>query len=402
MALTDTAIKSAKSSSKPFKLTDEKGLYLLIQPSGGKLWRFDYRFNGKRKTLALGSYPAVSLKDARERHGDARKQLAHDIDPSEARKEKKEAVINAKLKEEKDATCTFEVISMEWFENKRTLWKPTHAEKVLARLKNDMFPFLGKKPITEITSSEVLEALRRIEERDAIDTAHRAKQDVNRVFNYAISTSRAINNPAASLTDALKPKIKGHFASITDPEEIGPLLRKIHGYNGSPVVCSALKIMPYVFVRPGELRTMRWSHIDFEAARWSYASKTGQLHIVPLAEQVIEVLRWLQPITGQTEFVFMGARSDTRPISENTINAALQTLGIDTQTELTGHGFRAMARTVLEEVHGFRPEVTELQLAHAVRDPLGRAYNRTMHLVERRRMMQVWADYLDELRLVKS
>lgn len=397
--LTDTAIKAAKPSDKPYKLSDEKGLYLLVQTQGGKLWRFDYRFETKRKTLALGKYPEISLKQARARLDDARKLLAEGTDPSELRKAEKITKSEAKTKEEKDAASTFEAVAREWFANQEPTWAPAHAEKVINRLKNNVFPYIGQKPISEISAPEILEIIRRIEARGTTDTAHRAKQNVGQVMRYAIATGRATYDPTPSLTGALKPKSKGHFAAITEPKDIAPILRMIAGYKGTPITKAALTIAPLVFVRPGELRAMLWSDIDFDACEWRYTtSKTHQDHLVPLSRQVIDALRELQPLTGHSRYVFTGARSDTRPMSENTVNGALKRLGIDTQTEITGHGFRALARTVLDEVHGFRPEVIELQLAHAVRDPLGRAYNRTQHLAERKKMMQIWADYLDELR----
>ncbi|OYV27702.1 MAG: hypothetical protein B7Z82_04575 [Halothiobacillus sp. 20-54-6] len=273
----------------------------------------------------------------------------------------------------------------------------------MARLRADVFPYIGRKQITEITAPLILELLERIESRGTVDTAHRAKQNIGQVMRYAIATGRAMYDPTPALRGALTPNKKNHFASVTEPKDIAPILRIMAGYKGSPITRAALTIAPCVFVRIGELRHTQWDDIDFETCEWRYtASKTGQEHIVPLARQVIEALREIQPLTGRSRYVFTGARSDARPMSENTLNGALKRLGIDTQTELTGHGFRAMARTVLEEVHGFRPEIIELQLAHAVRDPLGRAYNRTKHLETRKKMMQVWADYLDELRDSKN
>lgn len=411
MALTMAKINAAKPTSKPFKLADEKGLYLLVHPNGSLYWRLDYRFSGKRKTLALGVMPETTLKEARLKRDDARKQISDGIDPAEARKtekytvfeqarQKSEAAKIEQMIQDGDALPgSFEEIALEWFAKQESGWAASHSSKIINRFRADVFPYMGRTPIAEITAPEVLRVLERIESRGTTDTAHRAKQNIGQVMRYAIATGRAKYDPVPSLRGALTPNKKNHFAAVTEPAQIAPLLRIMAGYRGSPVTRAALTIAPLVFVRPGELRSMEWAYIDFDAAEWRYtASKTEQDHLVPLSRQVIEALREIQPLTGAGRYVFPGARSDTRPMSENTINGALKRLGIDTQTELTGHGFRAMARTVLEEVHGFRPEVIELQLAHAVRDPLGRAYNRTKHLAERKRMMQVWADYLDELR----
>lgn len=411
MALTMAKINAAKPTSKPFKLADEKGLYLLVHPNGSLYWRLDYRFAGKRKTLALGVMPETTLKEARVKRDDARKQISDGIDPAEARKTEKYTVVEQARQKSEAAKIeqmiqdgdalpgSFEEIALEWFAKQESGWAASHSSKIINRFRADVFPYMGRTPVAEITAPEVLRVLERIESRGTTDTAHRAKQNIGQVMRYAIATGRAKYDPVPSLRGALTPNKKNHFAAVTEPAQIAPLLRIMAGYRGSPVTRAALTIAPLVFVRPGELRSMEWAHIDFDAAEWRYtASKTEQDHLVPLSRQVIEALREIQPLTGAGRYVFPGARSDTRPMSENTINGALKRLGIDTQTELTGHGFRAMARTVLEEVHGFRPEVIELQLAHAVRDPLGRAYNRTKHLTERKRMMQVWADYLDELR----
>lgn len=415
MALTDAAIKNTKPGAKAFKLADEKGLFLLIHPNGSRYWRMKYRIDGKEKMLALGVYPETSLKQARSDRDEARQLVANGTDPAELRKEKKQARIEEReaQAEAKKITAliesgealpgSFEEVALEWFAKQESGWADSHSSKIINRLRADVFPYMGCTPIAEVTAPEVLRVLERIESRGTTDTAHRAKQNIGQIMRFAIATGRAKYDPVPSLRGALTPNKKNHFASVTEPAQIAPILRIMAGYRGSPVTRAALTIVPLVFVRPGELRHMEWADIDFETAEWRYtASKTEQDHIVPLSRQVIEALREIEPLTGAGRYVFPGARSDTRPMSENTVNGALKRLGIDTQNELTGHGFRAMARTVLEEVHGFRPEVIELQLAHAVRDPLGRAYNRTKHLVERRRMMQVWADYLDELRYSKN
>ncbi len=411
MALTMAAINAAKPTSKPFKMADEKGLYLLVHPNGSLYWRMDYRFAGKRKTLALGVMPETTLKEAREKRDEARKQISDGIDPVEARKTEKYTVIEQERQKSEAAKMeqmiqagellpgSFAAVAEEWAEKFLADKSEKYRDKVLRRLSVEVFPHIGNKQINEVNAPEILALLQRIESRGIFETTHRIKQNIGQVMRYAIATGRATNDPTQALRGALAPNKATHLASLTEPKDIAPLLRVMATYEGSPITRAALTIAPLVFVRPGELRHMQWADIDWEAAEWRYTTpKTKQDHIVPLAHQVVKTLRELQPLTGHARYVFPGARSDTRPMSENTVNAALRRLGIDTQTEITGHGFRAMARTVLEEVHGFRPEVIELQLAHAVRDPLGRAYNRTKHLPERKRMMQTWADYLDELR----
>ncbi|MBD3821179.1 MAG: integrase arm-type DNA-binding domain-containing protein [Thiotrichales bacterium] len=415
MALTDTLIKQAQPSEKQYKLSDAAGLFLLIHPNGSKYWRLKYRIAGKEKTLALGVYPETSLKQARAHRDDARKLIANGSDPAEVRKAEK-ITITEERRQQSEAEAiermiqqgetlpgSFEAVALEWFYKQEAAWVRGHSDKILARLKNYVFPYLGRTPIAEVTAPQVLQVLERIEERGTIETAHRTRQTIGQVLRYAVAKGLAPYDPTQALRGALKPYRGKHLAAVTEPAQIAPLLRIMAGYRGSPITKAALTIAPLVFVRPGELRAMEWEHIDWDAAEWRYTtSKTGQDHLVPLARQVIEALRELYPLTGHGRYVFPSTRTDARPMSNNTVNAALKRLGIDTQTELTGHGFRAMARTVLEEVHDFRPEVIELQLAHAVRDPLGRAYNRTKHLAERKRMMQVWADYLDELREAKN
>ena len=389
--LTDTAIRKAKPGPAPIKLRDGGGLYLLMRPDGARWWRWDYRrpVTGKRNTLSLGTYPDVSLSEARQRHAEARKLLAAGIDPGEQRKAEKAAGADR-------AANSFEVVAREWL-GKRD-WSESTGKKTEAWLAKDVFPHIGGRPIAELTAPEFLRVARRIEERGAIETAHRIMQNCGQVMRYAIATGRADRNPVADLKGALTVPEERHFASVTEPARIGELLRALDGYAGDPVTRAALKLAPLLFVRPGELRHAQWADIDQDAGEWRYtASKTGQPHIVPLAEQATAVLRELQPLTGRGQYVFPSMRGKGRPMSENTVNAALRRLGYDSDT-MTGHGFRAMARTVLDEVLGFRPDYIEHQLAHAVRDPLGRAYNRTQHLPERRKMMQAWADYLDTLR----
>lgn len=393
MPLTDTALKTAKPQEKLYRLSDSGGLYIEVAPSGGKWWRLKYRFDGKEKRLSLGTYPEVSLKDARVRRDEARKLVAAGVDPSAHRQATKAA-------REAENANTFEVVAREWFGKQSTTWAPSHAEKVMARLENDLFPYLGKRPIAAITAPELLTVLRKIEEREAIDTSHRARQNCSQIFRYAIATGRAVRDPAADLKGALAPVKQSHFASMTDPKAIGGLLRAIDGYQGEPVTKGALRLAPLVFVRPGELRHAEWLEIDLDKAEWNIPAekmKMREPHLVPLSAQAIAVLRDLQPLTGNGRYVFPSPRTSKKPISDNAILAALRRMGF-AKEEMSGHGFRAMARTLLDEVLQVRPDYIEHQLAHAVRDPNGRAYNRTAHLAERRKMMQLWADYLDGLR----
>ncbi len=393
MALSDTAIKNAKPGAKPIKLSDEKGLYLLIPPSGGKWWRLKYRVDGKEKLLSLGTYPEVSLKDARERRDEARKLLAAGVDPSENRKATKAAKSDR-------AANSFEVLSREWFSKHSPNWTAGHADKIIQRLERDIFPWIGGKPVADITAPELLAALRRIETRGAVETAHRALQNCGQVFRYAIATGRAERDPSPDLKGALPPVKQTHLAAITDPKEIAALLRAIDDYQGQFVTKCALRLAPLFFVRPGELRRAEWAEFDLDNAEWNIPAermKMREPHLVPLSAQAVAILRELHAFTGQSKYVFPGARTNGRPMSDNAILAALRRMGF-AKDEMSGHGFRAMARTILDEVLGVRPDFIEHQLAHAVRDPNGRAYNRTAHLAERRKMMQQWADYLDKLK----
>lgn len=390
--LSDTAIRNAKPTAKPRKLADGRGLYLLITPAGGRLWRFKYRFEGKEKLLALGTYPEVPLKLARERREEAREQIARDIDPSAARQA-------AKLAGDAES---FEAVTREWFARHAPNWAESHAAKIMRRFERDLFPWIGARLVGSVTAPELLAVVRRIEARGSLETAHRALQTAGQVFRYAVATGRAERDPTGDLRGALPPAREGHFAAVTDPAKVGELLRVLEGYRGTFTVCCALRLAPLVFVRPGELRTALWADIDLAAALWRYeVTKTGTAHIVPLSTQALGILGELQPLTGRSRYVFPGARTNERPMSENAVLAALRRLGI-AKEEMSGHGFRAMARTILDEVLGFRPDWIEQQLAHAVRDPLGRAYNRTAHLDGRRLMMQGWADYLDGLKNAKA
>jgi integrase len=391
MALTDTAIRKVKPGEKPVKLTDEKGLYLLLNPNGSRWWRFDYRFDGKRKTISMGVYPDVGLKDARVKRDEARKLLAQDVDPGEHRK----AAQTARMA---NLANSFEVIAREWFAKHKHSWAESHADKIIYRLEKDVFPWMGNRPIAEIKAPELLAVLRRAESRGALDTAKRIKQNCGQVFRYAVATGRAERDPSQDLRGAIPPAKQNHFAAITDPAKAGALLRAIEGFRGTFVVQCALRLAPLFFVRPGELRRAEWKAFDLDKAEWRYfVTKTKTEHSVPLASQAVTILRELHALTGHGQYVFPG-RDPKKPMSEAAVNAALRRMGYDTKTEITGHGFRAMARTILAEELHQKPEVIEHQLAHKVPDALGTAYNRTKFMKERREMMQLWADYLDKLK----
>ncbi|UCV01749.1 tyrosine-type recombinase/integrase [Dechloromonas denitrificans] len=391
MPLTDTTIRTAKPGEKPYKLADEKGLFLLINPKGSKWWRLKYRVAGKEKLLSFGTYPEVGLKEARSKRDDARKLLADGVDPSENRKAQKSA-------QGEQAANSFEVIAREWLEGQKTIVSPGQYDKTMARLQSDVFPWIGARPISEITAPEILSVLRRIDARGARYTAHRSRGQISQVMRYAIATGRAERDPCPDLKGAIPSPRSTNFASITEPAKVGEMLRSFDAFSGTFVVKCALEIAPRVFVRPGELRKAEWAQIDFDKAEWRYfVTKTKTEHIVPLASQVVATLRELHDLTGHGRYVYPG-RDPQKPMSEAAINAALRRLGYDTRTEITGHGFRAMARTILHEELHLKPEVIEHQLAHTVPDALGTAYNRTKFIKERRAMMQLWADYLDKLK----
>jgi len=393
MRLTDIAIRRVKLKNKPFRLADGKGLALLVKPNGAKYWQFRYRFANKGKLLSLGVYPEVTLAEARDRCYEARKQLSNGADPGEVRRLKKFIQLEA-------AANSFEAVGLEWFSLQKAAWSEGHAKRNFWLLEKNLLPWLGRRPISEITAPGLLATLRRIESRGAIDTAKRAKQLAGQVFRFAIATGRVQRDPSQDLKGALAASVSTHRAAITEPKEVGPLLLMLDSYEGSPVVRAALRLAPLTFVHPGELRKARWSEIDFETAEWRITPdrmKKRQPHIVPLSRQALAVLRDLHPLTGRWEYVFPGGRSTKTPMSENAVLAAMRYVGISKE-EMCGHGFRAMARTILDEVLGYRVDWIEHQLAHAVRDVNGRAYNRTAHLAGRREMMQGWADYLDTLR----
>ena len=391
MPLSNTAIKNARPTHKTRRIFDSKGLYLEISPKGGKWWRFKYRIFGKEKRISLGTYPEVTLREARERRDDARKLVANDIDPSEWRKSKK----NLSLIQ---SESSFESIAREWFNRQSSSWVPSHANRIIRRLERDIFPWIGTKPVADITAPEVLSPLRRIEQRGAIETSHRALQNCSQIFRYAVATGLIQRDPTSDLKGALSPSTSKHFAAVTEPEKVAEILKAIDSYQGTLTVQCALKLAPLVFVRPGELRHAKWADIDFDKSEWRYrVSKTNVKHIVPLSKQSMNIIREIHPFSGSREYVFPGARTPKRPMSEAAILAALRRMDIG-KDELTGHGFRAIARTLLDEVLQFRPDYIEHQLAHSVRDPNGRAYNRTAFLAERHEMMQAWANYLDEIK----
>jgi integrase len=391
MPLNEMKIRSAKPREKFYKLTDSDGLYLHVTEKGSKLWRFKYRFGGKYKLLALGAYPEISLLDARRRRDEARSQVAHGIDPGEIRKVQKRATIQE--------TETFEAIAREWHARFLSTWTARYAETLMSRLELYIFPWIGKRPIAEIKAPELLAVLRRIESRGILDTTQRVRIICGQVFRYAVVTGRAERDPTTDLKGALPQPKRTHRAAITDPKKAGKLLRAIDGYQGSFVVQCALKLAPLVFLRPGELRRGEWEEISFENAEWNIPGskmKMEEPHLTPLSRQAIEILKELYKLTGTGKYMFPG-RTSERPMSDNAILAALRIMGY-AKEEMSGHGFRAMARTILDEVLQVRPDFIEHQLAHAVKDPNGRAYNRTAHLKERRKMMQLWADYLDGLK----
>ena len=394
MPLSAIEVKQAESKERAYKLADGGGLHLLVKPVGGKYWRYKYRYAGREKTLALGVYPEVSLKEAREKHQAARKSLDRGIDPGEARKVEK-------LTRHLAAAESFEAVAREWFNRIMPEKSNSYRERTGRILEKDLYPVLGNRPIKSITAPELLAALRRIEAREAYDIAHRAKQTAGQIFRYAVATGRADRDPGGDLKGALKPRRKKkHHAAITNPAEVGPLLLAMEGFQGTAVVKTALLLSPLLFQRPGEIRAMEWSEINWDEDQWEIPAekmKMGQPHIVPLSNQAVALLKQLQPFTGRGQYVFPSARGASRCLSENGVRTALRTIGYDNDT-MTPHGFRAMARTILDEVLGYRVDWIEHQLAHAVRDANGRAYNRTSHLEGRAKMMQGWADYLDNLK----
>jgi integrase len=391
MPLTDTAVKQAKPKDKTYRLSDEKGMYLEVTPKGQKYWRMKYRIGKQEKRLSIGVYPAVSLKKARLIREQARQHLLDGIDPSGLKQAKK-------LASESSSENSFKVVALEWFAKQKPIWAENHWSKVERMMERDLFPYLGTRPLNEITPPELLAVLRKIESRGALESAKRTKQIAGQIFRYGVATGRCERDPSQDLSGALANPIKQHRSAVTDPKLVGPLLNALDGYQGTAVVNAALRLAPLTFVRPGELRTAKWAEIDFDKAEWRYyVTKTKSDHIVPLCKQAIDILRELQPLTCNSEYVFPSARTLSRPMSDNAVLSAMRRMGIG-KDEMCGHGFRAMARTILDEELHFRPDWIEHQLAHAVKDVHGRAYNRTAHLPERKNMMQAWADYLDNLK----
>lgn len=391
MPLSDTAIRNAKPKDAPYSLTDERGLSVQVQPSGGKWWRLRYRFEGKAKMLSLGTYPDVTLSKARERRDDPRRLLADGIDPGENRKAKKAAGQDA-------ASNSFAVLCHEWLQSREGQIAQAQIDKSQARLEKDVLPWIGKKPVSSLTAPDVLAVMRRIDARGARYTAHKVKSEISQIMRYAIATGRAERDPCPDLRGAIPAPKETHRAAITAPKEVAELLRAMDGFSGTFTVKCALQLSPLFFVRPGELRKAKWADFDLERAEWRYhVTKTKVDHLVPLAKQAVATLRELHQLTGCREYVFPG-RDPKLPMSDAAINAALRRMGYDTKTEITGHGFRAMARTILAEELRIAPEVIEHQLAHKVSDALGTAYNRTKFIDDRVAMMQAWADYLDKLK----
>jgi integrase len=394
MPLTDTAIRKAKSGTKPTRFFDGGGLYLEVSPAGAKMWRFKYRFHGKEKRLALGIYPGVPLALARDRRDQAHKLLAEGIDPGEHRKA-------AKVKRAGLAANTFEAIGREWYSKTAPTLADTTKEKLLRRLEVDVYPVIGDRPIASLAAADLIKVIERIEQRGALDIAKRVHNSIGRIFRYAVGRGLVSRDPSRDieLKDILSPADVQHHASVTDPKAVGGLLRAIEGFTGAFGTRCALRLAALVFVRPGELRHAEWTEIDFDKAEWRIPAgkmKMKEQHIVPLSTQAVAVLREIQPLTGAGRYVFPSERGGGRPMSENTINGALRRLGY-TKDEMTGHGFRSTASTLLHEL-GLPHAVIERQLAHGERNKVSAAYNFAEHLPERRKMMQQWADYLDKLR----
>ena len=400
--LTDAHCKNARCSPalKRERLSDSGGLYLEVSPTGSKRWFWKYRINGKEGRMALGSYPSFGLTAARKARDAAKLQKAEGVDPVKARKV-------ARLKASNPAGDTFKVVALEWYERQKGQWSDGHAERSLRQFERDLFPWLGERRLADIEPVELLATLRKVEERGAVETADRGLMLARQVWRYGVATGRVGRDITVDLKGALSPYRGRHFAAITDPEKLGELLRAIQAYRGGPIVRAALQLAPLLFQRPGELRGAAWAEIDLEAAMWTIPAarmkrgkegkEHGAPHLVPLSRQAVTVLRGLQPLTGRGVLVFPGERNHARPISENSVRTALISMGYTAEIQ-TWHGFRATARTMLAERLDCDPLVIEAQLAHAVKDANGRAYNRTQYLDHRTRMMQLWADYLDRLR----
>ena len=390
--LTDMQIRNLKAKAKPFRQAAGRGLFLLVKPDSSKYWVFRFQFEGKESSLSFGRYPEVSLLDAEAKATEAHALIEKEINPSHQRKAEKTST-------KSKAANSFEVIAREWVQTFFVTKSESHKERTLRRLEVYIFPWLGDKPITEITAPEVLQVVRRPQNQNKLETAHRALQVTGQIFRYAVQTGRVIRDVTADLRGALPPAETKHMAAFTEPKEVAELLRAIDGFQGTFTVECALRLAPLVFTRPSELRRAKWADIDLDAGEWGYiVSKTKTDHIVPLSKQAIKILKDIHPLSGHGEFVFQGGHDPKKAMSEAAINAALKRMGYNTQTQITGHGFRAMARTILHERLNIDPHIIEHQLAHAVPDNLGGAYNRTKFLEQRKTMMQQWADYLDELK----
>lgn len=391
--LTEAAVKQAKPKEKTYKLTDGGGLYLEVMPNGSRYWRLKYRYAGKEKRLALGVYNTVTLSSARDKARAAKTVLADGIDPSDQKRQ-------GKLAKKTAASNTFEAVALEWFELKKPKWSESSIVRTKSQLETKLFPWLGKRPVNEITAQELLAVLKRIEAKGTLETAHRVKYTAGQIFRFAIVTNRATNNPAPNLTDALATPIEKNFAAIIEPAELGKLLLAMDGYMGTPTVRAALLLSPLFFVRPGELRQIEWQEVNLDDGYIEIPAermKKRKAHVIPLCRQALAILRELQPITGNGRYVFPSARGAGRPLSENGVRSALRTMGY-TNEQMTPHGFRATARTILDERLGFSVDLIEHQSARKVRDAMGTSYNRTKFLDARTEMMQAWADYLDVLR----
>lgn len=398
--LTNSQVSAAKAKAVAYDIRDGLGLYLRVTTSGGKLWRLDYPRprTHKRNTLSLGAYPAVTLARARERRDEARRLLADGVDPSEQRKATAAG-----------ATDTFESIAREWYATRKDSWVPAHGDRILRRLERNVFPWIGAKPVTDLTAPDVLAAVRRVEAAGHGETAHRTLSNIGQVLRYAIATGRATVDVTNRMSEALAPVAERHLAAVLNPDQLGDLLRDIDAYTGTLPVRTALRLAPLVFLRPSELRNAEWPEFDLDKGEWNIPPSRRKLkkarkndpqtpsHLVPLSKQAVAILRELEPLTQKGRFVFPGTRDPHRPLSDMSLLGALRRMGYDKDT-MTTHGWRAVARTLLAETLHFPIHIIEHQLDHRVIDPNGRAYNRTTYLAERKQMMQAWADYLDELR----
>lgn len=396
--LTVLAARNAQPREKPYRLAAGKGLYLQVMPNGAKYWRQKYRYLGKAMMIGHGVFPEISLAQARDACDEARKLLASGVDPSSQRKMTKHA-------QKVQAENNLKAVVTEWYELHKDTWSETYAERVLHSMENDIFPWLGHRPIGSIEPRELLVRLQEIQQRGAKETGHRLRRWLSHVFRYAIVKGVAERDPAADLRGALKPIDQNNFPTLTEPARIGELLRAIDGYSGTYITRAALKLSPLVFTRPGELRFAEWSELDLEKGEWlvpgsrlklrKAQKKIAKPHVVPLSHQAVRILEELKPLTGRGRYVFPGERTATRPLSENTLNAALHRMGF--KGEIVGHGFRHMASTALNEA-GWSEDAIERQLAHKDKNVIRGTYNKAQYLEERRTMMQAWADYLDRLR----